>query len=197
MMHVTPRLADHRHGVAIFAIARSFLPHFSELDTLDFELDLLPSSSRLLGLTDQDRSIPRVRIRSARPTNPSLTYAIPHELTHLLQLPLRRVPQGERAADLFAMARAGDRFGVAPSYLRVPVPVRDGWSAWRPTAAALAREALERRETGQRAYMAWWEAELRNQCRGRESNPLTTDLQSVTLAALSPRRGVAHPAEGY
>src|SRR2546426_5914381 len=25
-------------------------------------------------------------------------------------------------------------------------------------------------------------------CRGRESNPLETDLQSVTLAALSPRR---------
>src|SRR5206468_7236948 len=26
------------------------------------------------------------------------------------------------------------------------------------------------------------------ECRGRESNPLETDLQSVTLAALSPRR---------
>src|SRR5438876_11323163 len=26
-------------------------------------------------------------------------------------------------------------------------------------------------------------------CRGRESNPQETDLQSVTLAALSPRRG--------
>src|SRR5437870_6864014 len=34
-----------------------------------------------------------------------------------------------------------------------------------------------------------WTAGLRLRgCRGRESNPLETDLQSVTLAALSPRR---------
>src|SRR5439155_9024795 len=45
--------------------------------------------------------------------------------------------------------------------------------------------------TCRRRSDADWEltAGLRSRgCRGRESNPLETDLQSVTLAALSPRR---------
>src|SRR6266571_3116777 len=76
------------------------------------------------GLAEQDRAPPRIRLRPARPTNPTLTYTIPHALTHLLQVPLRLVPGGERSCDLFAMARAGDRFLVPPGYVRVPPAAR-------------------------------------------------------------------------
>ena len=165
VMHLSPRLREYRHGGAIAGLARSFLPRFPELDGLEFELDLLPSSSWLLGLTDGSRRVPRVRLRPARPTNPTLTYTIPHELTHLLQRPLRLVPQGERSCDLYAMARAGDRFLVAPGYLHVPRHARDRWTEWAFVSARLAQEALRRRGAGERNYIAWWEAAFGSQPR--------------------------------
>lgn len=161
VLRPTHRLLAYHHGPSILSLAESFLPRFPELDGLEFELDLLPSSSWLLGLADGDRRVPRIRLRPARPTNPTLTYTIPHELTHLLQRPLGTVPQGERSCDLFAMARAGDRFGVAPGYLRVPRSARLAWAGWASTAADLAREAVRRRSRGERTYIAWWEAAFR------------------------------------
>ena len=161
MMVASQRLQEYRHGRAILDLARAFLPRFPELDRIDFELDLLPSSTWVIGLADGDRRVPRIRIRPARPTNPTLTYTIPHELTHLLQRPLRTVPQGERSCDLFAMARAGDWFRVAPGYLRIPRSARLAWTGWAATAADLAREAVRRRSQGERTYIAWWEAAFR------------------------------------
>ena len=196
VMRPTARILAYRNGSAIVALAESFLPHFPELARIDFELDVLPSSSWFLGITDHGPPVPRVRLRPARPTNPTLTSTIAHEFTHLLQIPLRLVPQGERSCDLYALARAGERFLSPPGYMRVPRIARDAWTEWSDVAADLAKQALERRTAGERRYIAWWEAEMRAQCRGRESNPLKTDLQSVTLAALSPRRNVAHPVEG-
>ena len=157
MIRLGPRFAAHRHAAPVADLVLSFLPRFPELDETEFELDLLPSSSWLLGLAEQDRDPPRIRLRPARPTNPTLTYTIPHELTHLLQLPLRLVPDGERSCDVYAMARAGDRFLVPPGYVRVPRGARDDWNRWSITAAVLAREALTRRSEGTRTYIAWWE----------------------------------------
>ena len=161
-MRLTSRFAAHRHAAPVADLVLSFLPRFPELEDTDFELDLLPSSSWLLGLAEQDRSPPRIRIRPARPTNPTLTYTIPHELTHLLQLPLGLVPGGERSCDLYAMARAGDRFLVPPGYVRVPVAARADWGRWAFVAALLAREALTRRSEGARKYIVWWEASFRS-----------------------------------
>lgn len=161
MLRATRRLSSYRHGPAILALAESFLPYFPELRGTVVELDLLPSSSWLLGLADGMRPIPRIRLRPARPTNPTLTYTIPHELTHLLQRPLGLLPQGERSCDLFAMARAGERFRVAPGYVRVPRSARLAWPSWAWEAADLAREAVRRRSRGERTYIAWWEATFR------------------------------------
>ena len=160
-MQLTRRFRDYRHAAALEEIATSFLPRFPELRHLDFELDLLPSSSWHLGVTEQDRLPPRIRLRPARPTNPSLTYVIPHEFTHLLQRPLGIVPSGERSCDLYAMARAGDGFRVSPGYLRVPRAVRAEWPSWAPMAATLARQALAERSGGRRTYIAWWEETFR------------------------------------
>jgi len=156
------RIVEYRHGGAILQIARTFLPRFPELDRIEFEIDLLPSSSWLLGTADGGRRVPRIRIRAARPTNRTLTYTIPHELTHLLQRPLRIAPQGERSCDLYAMARAGDRFLVAPGYLRVPPQARREWVPWAGTAARLARDALRGRAAGERNYIAGWERAFRD-----------------------------------
>jgi len=153
-------LAD-RHAAPLADLVLSFLPRFPELDETEFELDLLPSSSTLLGLAEQDRNPPRIRLRPARSTNPTLTYTIPHELTHLLQFPLRIVPSGERSCDLYAMARTGDRFLVPPGYVRVPRGARLDWDRWSTTAAVLAREAVTRRSEGTRTYIAWWERSFR------------------------------------
>jgi len=161
VLRLTPRFAGHRHAAPLADLVHSFLPRFPELDEQDFELDLLPSSSWLLGLAEQDRRPPRIRLRPARPTNPTLTYTIPHELTHLLQLPLGLVPNGERACDLHAMARAGDRFLVPPGYVRVPPGASEDWVRWSFPAAVLAREALTRRTEGTRQYILWWETSLR------------------------------------
>jgi hypothetical protein len=160
VLRLTPRFAAYRHAAPLADLVRSFLPRFPELDAGEFELDLLPSSSWLLGLAEHDRDPPRIRLRPARPTNPSLTYTIPHELTHLLQRPVGLVPGGERACDLHALARAGDRFLVPPGYLRVPRTARADWGRWALPTALLAQEALRRRENGTRTYIVWWEKAL-------------------------------------
>ena len=157
-MHFSERFLAHRNARALADLTQSYLPLFPELHPVDFELDLLPYSSRYLGLTDHDRQPPRVRLRPARLTNPSLTYTIPHELTHLIQRPLGAAPMGERACDLHAMARAGLRFLVPPGYLRVPDAAKTDWRRWSPSATALAREALRQREEGRRTYIGWWES---------------------------------------
>jgi len=161
------RLQEYLHGRAIFDLARTFLPRFPELDRIEFELDLLPSSSHLLGLADGGRRVPRIRIRAARPTNRTLTYTIPHELTHLLQRPVRVVPQGERSCDLYSMARAGDRFLVAPGYVRIPQDARRQWPPWASIAAGLAADAVRRRDAGERAYIVAWERAFRAAYRNR------------------------------
>jgi len=161
VMRPTSRFREYRHATALEAIARVFLPQFPELQALDWELDLLPSSSWLYAVTEGFRDPPRIRLRPARPTNPSLTYTLPHEMTHLLQRPLRLAPDGERSCDLFAMARTGEAWRVPPSYLRVPRPLRRDWPPWAATAAKLAREALRRRSDGTRNYITWWESAFR------------------------------------
>jgi hypothetical protein len=160
-MHFGARFRSNRHAGALADLTTSFLDHFPELDAIEFELDLLPSSSRYLGLTDHDRTPPRIRLRAARPTNPTLTYTIPHELTHLLQRPVGAAPMGERSCDLYAMARAGTRFLVPPAYVRVPDAARDNWPRWNVSATALAREAIRSRVDGRRTYIAWWESSFR------------------------------------
>ena len=161
-MRLTTGFAAYRHAAPLADLVLSFLPRFPELEDTEFELGLLPPSSWLLGLAEHDRDPPRIRLRPARPTNPTLTYTIPHELTHLLQIPLGLVPGGERSCDLHAMARAGDRFLVPPGYVRVPEAARGDWGRWAFVAALLAREALTRRSEGAQQYIVWWEASLRS-----------------------------------
>jgi len=96
-------------------------------------------------------------------------WTIAHELMHLAQFNAHGIPSGERACDVFALARLPPEFiDDSPSYLVVP---RGRRSRWLPRDAKMAHEiateALELRRKGLRRYASWWEAEFETRTRGR------------------------------
>lgn len=98
--------------------------------------------------------------------NPSrLSYhTIAHELIHLLQLRDLGIPAGERACDVFSLARHWTLNDDRPSYVRVPLLLADGQTTPSEAAARIlfdvAQEALARRARGQRQYIAFFEREM-------------------------------------
>ncbi len=89
-------------------------------------------------------------------------YTIAHELMHLVQFNRDDIPGGERACDIYAMARLPPRFiDESPTYLVVPRGRRVRWTEEDARMAHnLASEALRRRADGLRRYAAWWESEF-------------------------------------
>ncbi len=98
--------------------------------------------------------------------NPSrLSYhTIAHELIHLLQLRDLGVPSGEKACDVFSLARHWTLNDERPSYARVPLSLLSGGDGITEWAARLlfdvARDALTRRVHGHRQYIAYFEREV-------------------------------------
>jgi len=89
-------------------------------------------------------------------------FTIAHEFTHLLQA-RGLVPRGERACDLWALARSPLLIDTPPGYLRVPAPLRGRRALTAREAALLHRaalRALEARERGRRNYLSWFEQEV-------------------------------------
>jgi hypothetical protein len=97
--------------------------------------------------------------------NPSkLSYhTIAHELIHLLQLRDLGIPSGEKACDVFSMARHWTLNDDRPSYVRVPLALVGSGAVPETVARVLfevANEALARRASGQRHYIAFFEKEM-------------------------------------
>ena len=112
----------------------------------------------VLGWGSMDPERPGIWVRPRR-----LAYfTIAHELTHLLQA-RRLVPAGERACDLHALARSPLVIDALPGYLRLPRGMR-GRDGPEPSLASvlhrLAREAIARRESGDRRYLSGFERQL-------------------------------------
>ena len=112
----------------------------------------------ILGWGSLDPAHPGVWVRPRR-----LSYfTIAHEFTHLLQA-RGLLPGGERACDLWALARSPLLNDAAPSYLRLP----RGWRhrSLEPARAAVlceaARRAIAARERGDRRYLLGFERALR------------------------------------
>lgn len=86
-------------------------------------------------------------------------WTLAHELMHLAQFNTSRLPAGERACDLHALARLPPKFiDDSPSYLVVPRWVRETWGKEQASIAhRLAIEALKKRACGLRNYICWWE----------------------------------------
>ena len=106
-----------------------------------------------------------------------LTYhTIGHELTHLLQALSRirpgrgkpekdgRIPSGEKQCDVWTLARSGLFCDDAPTYIRLPRAVREGWPVYARAVRRLAIAALEKRKS-YRLYIRWLEGRIRDLAR--------------------------------
>jgi len=89
-------------------------------------------------------------------------WTIAHELMHLAQFNTDHIPSGERATDIYALARLPPRFiDESPSYLVVPDGPRDVWKVEHAKLAhELAVKAVTLRKHGLRRYAVWWESEF-------------------------------------
>ena len=135
----------------------------------------------VLGWGSMDPARPGIWVRPRR-----LAYfTIAHELTHLLQA-RGLVPTGERACDLWALARSPLVIDALPGYLALPRALRARQGPEPPLASSLnrlAREAIARREAGDRRYLASFEREL---ARAYETRPwrLRAPMHSADAVAL-------------
>lgn len=89
-------------------------------------------------------------------------WTIGHELMHLAQFNSEGIPSGERATDVYALARLPPKYiDESPSYLVVPDGPRE---VWKPEHANLARDlavkAIQLRDKGLKNYAVWWEDEF-------------------------------------
>ncbi len=89
-------------------------------------------------------------------------WTIAHELMHLAQFNSNGIPGGERAIDVYALARLPPRFvDESPSYLVVPDGPREIWKPEHAKLAhELARKAIALRGKGLKNYAVWWESEF-------------------------------------
>ena len=112
----------------------------------------------VLGWGSLDPDHPGIWVRPRRLD----AFTIAHEFTHLLQA-RRLVPRGERACDLWALARSPLLVDAPPGYLRLPAALRRR-RVLQPRDAALlhraARRALEARARGAHGYLRRFEREV-------------------------------------
>jgi hypothetical protein len=135
-------------------LARRFFPEF-EGATLRIGL---AQKRGVLGWGSLDPEQPGIWVRPRRLD----TFTIAHEFTHLLQA-RGLVPRGERACDLWALARSPLLIDSPPSYLRVPRRLSRGRIDPRDaqTLCELARNAIDARARGERRYLTRFEREAR------------------------------------
>jgi len=92
-------------------------------------------------------------------------HAIAHELVHLLQ-GRHGIPTGERACDLYSLARHWTLNDTAPYYVRVPQRLVDDQGYIRPPndrlIHAAAQRALQWKRSGVRNYIAYFENALKS-----------------------------------
>lgn len=133
---------------------RAFFP---ELDGVTVRVGLARKPG-VLGWGSLDADHPGIWVRPRRLD----AFTIAHELTHLLQA-RGQVPRGERACDLWALARSPLVVDTPPGYLRLPAGLRRCRTLDTRQAATLHRAAvaaLAARERGERAYLKSFEREI-------------------------------------
>jgi hypothetical protein len=101
----------------------------------------------------------------------TLTYnTVGHELTHLLQglskihfkagAAVETIPYGEKQCDIWTLARSQLFCDDAPTYIRLPRPMRENWPMYATSVRRLCIAALEKRKT-HRLYIQWLESHLK------------------------------------
>ena len=130
---------------------------FPEIESLTISVGLAKKRG-VLGWGSLDPDAPAVWVR------PRLAdcFTVAHEFTHLLQA-RGLVPRGERACDLWALARSALLVDRPPGYLRLPPGLRRLRRLDARQAALLhetAVKALVARERGERRYLWRFEQDL-------------------------------------
>ncbi|MBI1795858.1 MAG: hypothetical protein HYR74_02290 [Candidatus Eisenbacteria bacterium] len=130
---------------------------FPELDGITIRVGLAQKRG-VLGWGSLDAAHPGVWVRPRRLD----AFTIAHEFTHLLQA-RGLVPRGERACDLWALARSPLLVDAPPGYLRLPGDLARERRLDAHQAALLyraARSALAARARGERSYLRRFEREV-------------------------------------
>jgi hypothetical protein len=95
-------------------------------------------------------------------------HTVAHELTHLLQCKTG-LPTGEKSCDVFSLARHWTLNDSIPNYVNVPRILLDENERYSETSSKLiftvASEAVLKRNSGLRNYIAWFETELARRVR--------------------------------
>lgn len=150
---LTSAVRRHRSRALIERKVRYCLTFFPELAGRPFGLGLTRQAQGLASLEDFAIWLNPYRLSF---------HTISHEVTHLLQAD-RRVPGGERACDVYALTRHPTLNDSRPNYLDLPGAMFDDQHRTRPGWARvlceLARAAVERRASGLRTYIKWFEGE--------------------------------------
>lgn len=183
-------LLRHPSCTRVLESIRQVRLFFPELDGLCIRVGLTQSAAGFAS-----REEPCIWINPRR----LVRHTIAHELVHLLQN-RGLVPGGEKAADLFALARHPVLVDDLPCYLSVPRSLAERWSERGVEISSLlhrtAREAVSRRTEGERRYLAWFEQQLRErwlETRTWERDPRagTARQESIAFAPLGGRRNAA------
>jgi hypothetical protein len=158
--------------------------HFPELDGVCIRVGLVRRRG-VLGFGSLDPERPAIWVRPRRLDD----FTIAHELTHLLQA-RGRVPRGERACDLFALARSPRVIDVPPGYLALPDAMRR--VPFGPREAALlhdaAKAALAARQRGTPAYLKLFERTVAARYASRAAGVLARGVDLGGEAAPSAAR---------
>ena len=84
-------------------------------------------------------------------------FTVGHELTHLLQG--NGIPFGEKARDIYTIARSSLFLDAPPGYLRISRNVERSWNDYSNSVQEFCRRAIEYRKS-HRKYIMWLEANL-------------------------------------
>ncbi len=140
------------HGTIFWV--RSFFP---ELEDLTITFKLMRSNS-FLGLCEWDKKIIRLTRKGCAKKE-----VIAHELTHMASHHCQGIPKGEKACEIWTLARSPILNDAPPSYLDIPKAVKSRWSRNDARVLSdLAREAIRLREEGKRHYIKWFEETVRD-----------------------------------
>lgn len=132
-------------------LVRGFFP---EMNGWTIRIGLVKKRG-VLGWGSMDPENPGIWIRPRRLE----LFTIGHEMTHLLQA-RGYVPHGERACDLWTLARSPLLIDSLPSYLKVPrLGIRDVSADLAAMLHRLALTAIEARARGEKGYLRRFERE--------------------------------------
>ena len=155
-VETTRALRGHRSCRRVLEHVRYVRRFFPELDDTTLRVGLTRAASGM--------AVPGGNEIWLNPSHVS-RHTIAHEMVHLLQKRDLGIPQGERACDVFSLARHWTLNDVNPGYVRIPASLVNPDGTLPIEGARLvhraAAESVAERDGGLRNYIARFEERLR------------------------------------